>query len=154
MSFTRRKKYYNRCQEIIDDLHNKVANHTTLSDEECIKLYGKSDYYALLHELHMMDADIDMAKMTTAMEWFYHSQYFSYKAKDERKQVAMFWISVISAVFAAFSAGIASCSKCQNEAQVYSTCPYPACDHKDEANAIPEIAPVSITDKISKEGDK
>lgn len=151
MSFTRRRNYYNRCQEIIDDLHNKVANHKTLSDEECIKLYGKSDYYALLHELHMMNADIEITTMTTAMEWLYHSQYFSHKAKDERRQAVMFWISVFSAVVAVCSAVYTFYSKGQQKAQVNSSCPYPTYNHKDKANAIPEIAPVSISDKISKE---
>lgn len=108
---SRRKKYYRRCQEIIDDLHRRVANNESLTEQHCINRYGLSDYQALLHELHMMGADSDMSTMTPAMEWLYHSQYFKNKAADESKQAWMFWISVLSACVAVASAACAFCSR-------------------------------------------
>lgn len=110
MLFSRRKKYYNRCQEIIDDLHNRVANNESLSEQHCINRYGISDYQALLHELHMMDADYDMRTMTPAMEWLYHSQHFKAKAADETRQAWMFRISLVAAVVAVASAVYTFCS--------------------------------------------
>lgn len=103
MLSSRRKKYYKRCQEIIDDLHHRVANNESLSEQHCINRYGLSDYQALLHELHMMNADLSMRTMTPAMEWLYHSQYFKNKAADERNQARMYWISLISACAAIIS---------------------------------------------------
>lgn len=111
MLFSRRRRYYTRCQEIIDDLHLRVANNESLSEQHCINRYGRSDYQALLHELHMMNADSDMRTMTPAMEWLYHSQFFKNKASDESLRVCMFWISLISACVAVASAVYTFCSK-------------------------------------------
>lgn len=106
---TRREKFYIRCQEIIDDIHNRVANDESLSETRCEKLYGRADYSALLHELHLMHADDDITTMTSAMEWLYHSQYFTTKASDERLIAKMYLVSIISAG-AAVASAIASIS--------------------------------------------
>lgn len=105
--FTRRKNFYNRCQSIIDDLHNRVKEGERLSPAVCCKLYGIADYRALEHELHLMDAASDTTVMTPAMEWLYSTQYFSFKAEEERRNrvsfylaIAAFVVSVVSAVFA------------------------------------------------------
>ncbi len=101
---SRRKKFYKRCQAIVDDLHENVANGHFMDESECKSRYGKSDYYGLLHELHRMNADMDYTVMTPAMEWLYHSQYFLHKAAQERNVYLMFWVSVISAAVAIISA--------------------------------------------------
>lgn len=104
MSFARRKSYYKRCQAIVDDLHGRIANKEFISETECEQCYGKSNYHALKHELHLMNANINNACMTPAMEWLYHSQHFANKAADEARQTRMFWVSVISACVAVASA--------------------------------------------------
>ena len=101
---SRRKRYYNRCQELIDDLHRRVANGQSVSEAECISRYGKSDYCALLHELHLMHADTDTDSMPPAMEWLHHSQYFLHKADDEHRQSRLLNIAIASAIASAFSA--------------------------------------------------
>ena len=83
MLFSRRKKYYRRCQEIIDDLHRRVADNEFVSEDSCKRWYSASDYNALLHELRLMNADQDISVMTPAMEWLYHSQYFKKKSREE-----------------------------------------------------------------------
>lgn len=110
MLFSRRRRYYTRCQEIIDDLHHRVANNEFLSEQHCINRYGLSDYQALLHELRMMNADFDMRTMTPAMEWLYHSQHFKHKAADEVRQARLYWISLASACVAIASAVYTFCS--------------------------------------------
>lgn len=114
---SRRKRYYNRCQELIDDLHRRVANGQSVSEAECISRYGKSDYCALLHELHLMHADTDTDSMTPAMEWLHHSQYFLHKADDEHRQSrVIFWTitaavaAMITAIATVISAVMAVCS--------------------------------------------
>ncbi len=104
MSLLRRTNFYIRCQAIVDDLHENVAKGHFMDEPECKSRYGKSDYYGLLHELHMMNADMDYKVMTPAMEWLHHSQYFQHKATQERIFYLMFWISVISAAVAIISA--------------------------------------------------
>lgn len=100
----RRRKYFLTCQKIIDDIHYRLVTKGFVSEEECISAYGKSNYYALLHELHMVDATTGIRYMTPATEWMYHSQYFIKKANDERRQERMFWFSVGSACVAIASA--------------------------------------------------
>lgn len=110
MGFSRRKSYYKKCQAIIDDMHRRVANKEFLSEGDCEKRYGKSEYLALRHELHLMQADTDVMAMTPAMEWLYHSQHFANKAVAEVRQTRMFWVSVVSACVAVASAVYAFCS--------------------------------------------
>ncbi len=104
MAFSRRWDYYKRCQNIIDDIHRRVSQGEFLSERDCIKNYGPSDYWALKHELRLMNADINSSTMTPAMEWLYYSQYFLNKAADEKKQRFLFYIAGFSALFAGVSA--------------------------------------------------
>lgn len=108
MTFSRRKKYYTKCQEIIDDLHRRVDKGEYVSENHCKFEYGTSEYNALIHELHMMNADDNLSVMTPAMEWLYHSQYFRHKAYEERRERKMFILTIVSvamAIVSAFYAG-------------------------------------------------
>lgn len=109
MLLSRREKYLRRCQEIVDDLHSRVAEKGHVPECECINLYGKSDYEAFKHELHLMDADIGSDVMTPALEWFYYSRYFLNKIYDEKRSAWMFWISIISACVAVGSLVLTIC---------------------------------------------
>lgn len=107
MTKSRREKYYNRCQEIIDDLHERVARGEFLDETHCINRYGKADYQALLHELHLMGADQNWKTMTPAMEWLYSSQYFTNKAEEEKRQAKLFRYALYSAMASIISAFVA-----------------------------------------------
>lgn len=104
ISLSRRARYHIRCQEIIDDLHKRVADGNFIGEDESIRLYGKSDYLALMHELRLMNADYNYKVMTPALEWLYHSEHFKNRAADERKESRMYWVSIISACAAIASA--------------------------------------------------
>ena len=104
MRFSRREKYYSKCQEIIDYLHNTVNKGEYVDERQCLERYGRSAYKAFIHELHMMNADTDYKTMTPAMEWLYHTQYFKRKAVDEKDQARMYWISLLAACAAVASA--------------------------------------------------
>lgn len=102
--FTRRGRYYRRCQEIIDYLHQRVANDEFISEEHCKLQFGKSDFNALLHELRLMNADTDWTVMTPAMEWLYYSRYFDHKASDEINDCIKYILVIISSIAAIISA--------------------------------------------------
>lgn len=104
MFISKRKKYYRRCQAIIDDLHKRVDRGEYVNEEHCKHLYGTSDYNALLHELRLMNSDTDMSVMTPAMEWLYKSRHFKYKAQKERRGVALFIATILSVLAAGISA--------------------------------------------------
>ena len=104
MLSSRRQKYYYQCQRIIDDIHKRVANGEFVMQEKCYELYGKSEYKALLHEIHLMNANLDSKATTPAMEWLYYSRYFENKVYDERRQKLMFLVSIFSALVAMASA--------------------------------------------------
>lgn len=57
MSLFRRNRYYRKCQHIIDDLHQQVEINGYISEKECVRRYGKAQYNAFRHELHLMGAD-------------------------------------------------------------------------------------------------
>lgn len=106
-----RKEYYRRCQEIIDDLHVRVSKGECVTEEHCKRLYGTSDYNALLHELRLMNADTDMTVMTPAMEWLYKSRHFKHKARGESRESLIFICTILSVVAVGFSAYFAGCSR-------------------------------------------
>ena len=115
MSGERRENYYKRCQEIIDDIHDRVARGEFISEQYCIRQYGNSDYNALLHELRIMKASQDWTTMTPAMEWLYHSQYFTNKANEElaaKRQRKYVYLSAWAAVLSAFCSLILCCKGC------------------------------------------
>lgn len=104
---SRRKQYYIRCQEIIDDLHQKVANKDFIDIPECKKQYGNADFNALLQELQMINAHVDLKEMTPSMEWLYYSRYFTFKANEERAerwQRLAVWVAAIAAIASAICA--------------------------------------------------
>ena len=97
---SRRRRYFLKCQFIVDDLHDRVEKGQFVYDSDCMELYGKSEYRALLHELRLMNVDDDYTEMTPAVEWLYSSQYFKHKAKDEIRETVLTLVSLISAVTA------------------------------------------------------
>lgn len=95
--FKRRKNFYDRCQEIVDDLHQRISNGEFLSEDKCMELYGKYDYFAFLHQLRKENADVDYRTMTPALEWMYHSQYFKWLKSQERRNSISLIVAVVSA---------------------------------------------------------
>ena len=108
MRNSKRNKHYRRCQEIIDDLHARVERGEFVNEARCKATYGKADYNALLHELRLMNADLDYVTMTPAMEWMHSSQYFLNKIEDEKRVRVTYWVAVISAIASAISAFVAA----------------------------------------------
>ena len=104
MTFSRRRRHYKRCQEIIDYIHERVSVDGTLHEEECIAEFGRDDYLALMHELHLMGADTTYQARHQAMEWLHNSRHFSHKAWDEVLQYVMSFVSFISAIVAVAAA--------------------------------------------------
>ena len=101
--FNRRRRYYKRCQNIVDYLHEQTGNGVFVHESDCIRKFGDSDYGAFLNELKLMGISTDHREATPAMEWMYHSQYFTYKASQERKDLIIFGISVLSLVISIVS---------------------------------------------------
>lgn len=115
MLFSRRRKYHHRCQEIIDDLHDCVANNRFINRNVCVQKYGKSDYNALLHELHLMNVKMDYTSMTPAMEWLYHSRHFKYKARGEKRENRLYMLTIAASVASILSAAAAWYLACKTE---------------------------------------
>ena len=120
MTDDRRSKYYKRCQEIIDDLHDRVSKGEFVTQQKCYELYGKADYSAFLHEMRMMDALHDWKTMTPAMQWMYHSQYFTNKANEElaaKRQRLCVYLSAWAAVLSAGCSLLLCCKGCYDAKQ-------------------------------------
>lgn len=103
-SFRRRKNYHLRCQDIIDDIHNRVDRGERIEEDKCIDLYGRADYYALRHEIRMLNSQLNTHTMTDAMEWLYYSQHFKYQSRVETRATRAATLSVISIVVSCITA--------------------------------------------------
>lgn len=97
--FNRREKFYFRCQEIVDYLHFQIAKGKFVPHEECFSIFGETDYTSFLNELKLMNISTDSRESTPATEWMYYSQYFTYKAAQERNSRTTYALSLISFAF-------------------------------------------------------
>ncbi|MDE6381123.1 MAG: hypothetical protein K2L11_11690 [Muribaculaceae bacterium] len=62
-----------------------------------------------------MNASHDWTTMTPAMEWLYHSQYFTNKANEEnaaKRQRISVYLSALAAVLSAFCSFVLCCKGC------------------------------------------
>lgn len=79
-----RKQSYARYQQIVDDLHMRVANGEFISEDKAAELYGKTDCRALTHYLQQTEAYKNSRSITAAMEWLYMSRHFEHTNSIER----------------------------------------------------------------------
>ena len=102
--FHRRHKFYERCQQIVDDLHDRVKSGEFMDEAACKKEYGKDDYNALMHEISKNNSKIDHKTMTQAMEWMHKSRYFLWLDRQEsfsKWHISLTLLSVIAAIASA-----------------------------------------------------
>lgn len=92
----RRINYYYKCQDIIDYLHDRVAEDGFADDGACIREFGEAAYNAFLHELRLMGVADDIGERTPAMEWLYASNYFQNKSLSELRNIISFTLSLLA----------------------------------------------------------
>lgn len=102
----RRRKYFYRCQEIVDYIHFNVSTQGFVDEEECIHKFGLANYKAFKHELHQMNADVSYQTMTPAMEWMFASRYFNHLANDELRNNVAIAISVVATLLSIIATSI------------------------------------------------
>ncbi len=162
----RREDFYRRCQQIVDELHQRIAAGEYITEEQCKAHFGKDAYNAFLHQLRLHNADIDYSVMTPALEWMHHSRYFQWKIDEERRQRRNSWATYLTAgaaIVSAIGACITICfTQCSSERpnQYYIDSSYSETyqnerenDPKSLIQPVPEVG-INIKEKMDESNRK